>query len=170
MNGIHLGPCGRRVRMRRWLNMTVTPIRFPEQGGIGWRAPLFLGCLMFGYLALRLEELSPKITAVLHADLCAGLDLRVMAVEDEPTWKITNFWAWPIGHGRGSDVLAAVLAAADATGTTLVLSAANRRLADRYYVPVGFVVRPGQERSKRPWIERRPVVLSEATLPVAVYG
>jgi hypothetical protein len=163
MNGIRLGPCGRRVRLRRWVNMLVTPIRVPEQGAIGWRAFLFGSCLLGGYGALLWEERSPKVIAVLHADRHAGLDLHIATAGDGPAWKITSFWAWPTGRGRGRDVITAVVAAADVTGTTLLLNAANRRLAAEYYVPLGFVVRPGQEQAKRPWIERLPgVVHAEA--------
>jgi hypothetical protein len=156
VNGIHVGRCGRRVGLRRWLHMLATPIRFPQQGGISWRLFLFVSCLMGGYGALLWEELSPNVTAVLHTDRHAGLDLRMVSDGDESSWKITSFWAWPTGRGHGRDVLAAVLTAADATGATLVLNAANRWLAAEYYAPLGFVVRPGQEGSRRPWIERRP--------------
>lgn len=156
--GIRVGPCGRRVRLRRWANMLVTPIRFPEQGRVGWRVFLFASCLLGGYGALLWEERSRKVTAVLDADRRAGLDLRKAAADDEPIWKITSFWAWPTGRGRGLDVIVAVVAAADATGTTLLLNAANRRLAAEYYAPLGFVVRSGQEQAKRPLIERVPGV------------
>lgn len=155
-NGVSLGPCGRRVRLRRWVNMIVTPIRVREHGGIGWRAFLFVSCLLGGYGALLWEERSPKVTAVLHADRHAGLDLRIAPADDGPAWVITSFWAWPTGRGRGIDVITAVLAAADATGTTLLLNAANRWLAVEYYAPLGFAVRAGQELAKRPWIERLP--------------
>ncbi len=162
-DGLCLGSCGLRVRLRRWVNMLVTPIRFPEQGGVGWRVFLFVSCLLGGYGALLWEERSSKVAAVLHADRHAGLDLRIVTAGDEPAWKITSFWAWPTGRGRGLDVITAVLAAADATGTTLLLNAANRRLAAEYYASLGFVVRPGQEQAKRPWIERLPgVVHAEA--------
>lgn len=60
------------------------------------------------------------------------------------------------GRRRGLDVLTAVLDAADATGTVLLLNAANRRLSAVYYAPLGFVVRPGQEQAKRPRTERLP--------------
>ncbi|WP_370337500.1 hypothetical protein [Catenulispora sp. MAP5-51] len=155
-NGVCLGPCGRRVRLRRWANMVITPIRVREQGGIGWRAFLFVSCLLGGYGALLWEEHSPKVTAILHTSRHAGLDLRIAPADDGPAWVITSFWAWPTGHGRGLDVITAVLAAADATGTTLLLDAANRWLAAEYYAPLGFAVRPGQEQAKRPWIERVP--------------
>jgi hypothetical protein len=162
-NGIRLGPCGRRVRLRRWVNMLVTPIRVPEQGGIGWRVFFFVSCLLGGYGALLWEERSPKVTAVLHADRHAGLDLRIATASDGRAWTITSFWAWPTGRGRGLDVITAVLAAADATGTTLLLNAANCRLAARYYAPLGFGVRPGQEAAKRPLMVRLPgVVRAEA--------
>jgi len=134
--------------------MLVTPIRVPDQGGIGWRAFLFASCLLGGYGALLWEERSPEVTAVTLVDGHAGLDLRMTTADDRPAWKITSFWAWPTGRGRGLDVITAVLAAADATGTTLLLNAANRRLAADYYAPLGFVVCPGQEQAKRPWIER----------------
>ncbi|MEY9855104.1 GNAT superfamily N-acetyltransferase [Catenulispora sp. GAS73] len=138
------------------MNMLITPIHFRGQGGIGWRTFLFVSCLLGGYGALVWEERSSKITAVLDTDRRAGLDLRRVTAGDESTWKITSFWAWPTGRGRGLGVIAAVLAAADVTGTTLLLNAANRRLAVRYYGPLGFVVRPGQEAAKRPWLERLP--------------
>lgn len=156
MDGVFLGPCGRRVRLRRWVNMFVTPIRVRAQGGIGWRALLFVSCLLGGYGALMWEECSSKVTAVLHVDRHAGLDLRIAPADEGPAWVITSFWAWPTGRGRGLDVITGVLAAADATGTALLLNAANRRLAAEYYAPLGFAVRPGQEQAKRPWIERLP--------------
>lgn len=164
--GICLGPCGRRVRLRRWVHMLTTPIRFPEQGGIGWRTLLLVSGVLGGYGALAWEERSPKVVAVLHAERCAGLDLRLVAAHDEPAWKITSFWAWPTGQGRGLDVLTGVLAAADATETHLSLNAANRRLAAEYYAPLGFVIRPGQERAKRPLMDRLPGgVHAEAAAP-----
>lgn len=153
-NEVRLGPYGGRVRLRRWVNMLAIPIRVPEQGGIGWRAFLFASCFLGGYGALLWEERSPKVIAVTLVDGHAGLDLRIAMVGDGPAWMITSFWAWPTGHGRGLDVITAVLAAADATGTTLLLNASNRRLAAEYYAPLGFVVRPGQEQAKRPLIER----------------
>src|SRR4051812_5453059 len=113
-NGIRIGTCGLRIRLRRWVHMLVTPIRFPDQGGISWRIFFFAACLMGGYGALLWEGRSPKVTTVLHAGGHAGLDLRTVADNDCPAWKITNFWAWPSGHGRGKDVLTAVLTAADA--------------------------------------------------------
>lgn len=136
--------------------MLVTPVRVPEQGRVGWRAFLFVSCLLGECGALLGEERSPKITAVIHADEHAGLDLRRATAGDGHAWTITSFWAWPTGRGRGLDVLAAILDAADATGTVILLNAANRRLAAEYYALVGFAVRPGQEQAKRPWIERLP--------------
>ena len=62
----------------------------------------------------------------------------------------------PAGRGRGLDVLTAILDAAPATGTVLLLNAANQRQAAKYFAPVSFVVRPAQEQEKRPWIERPP--------------
>lgn len=156
MEAIRVGRCGRSIRLRRWVNMVLAPVRFPEQGAIGWRLLLFVSSMVGGYGALLWEERSSKVTAVFHADRRAGLDLRIVTPGDEPIWKITSFWAWPMGRRRGLDVITAVVAAADATGTTLLLNAANRQLAVGYYAPLGFVVRPGQEMSKRPWMERLP--------------
>jgi hypothetical protein len=50
------------------------------------------------------------------------------------TWTITSFWAWSTGRRRGLDVLTAILDVANATGTVLLLNAANRRLAVEYYL------------------------------------
>jgi len=36
--------------------MLVTPVRVPERGGVGWRALLFVSCLLGGYGALLWEE------------------------------------------------------------------------------------------------------------------
>jgi len=84
-------------------------------------------------------------------------------------WTITSFWAWPTGRRRGLDVLTAILDAANATGTVLLLNAANRRLAVEYYAPPGFAVRPWQEQAKRRWIEPPPgaVHVEAATIKCA---
>lgn len=95
------------------------------------------------------EERSLKITAVIHADEQAGLDLRRATVGDGHAWTITSFRAGPRTRTR-LDVLTAILDAADATGTVLLLNAANRRLAAEYHAPVGFVVRPGRSRQAAP--------------------
>lgn len=166
--GIHVGAGGSRVRLRRWRHMVATPIRFPEQGSLGWRVFFFVACLIGGYPTLLREGCSSKVITVLHPGRCAGLDLRLVAGGRGPAWKIANFWAWPTGHGRGRDVIAAVLTMADATGTTLVLTAASRALAAGYYAPLGFVVCPGQEKSRRPWIERPPVSVPALTASVGV--
>lgn len=168
MDGIHIGAGGSRVRMRRWRHMMATPLRFAEQGGLGWRAFFVVASLIGGYPALLRQGCSSKVITVLHPSRGAGLDLRYVAIGRGPAWKITDFWASPTGHGRGRDVITAVVAAADATGTTLVLNAANRTLATRYYAPLGFVVRSGQEQSKRPWIERPPDSVSLLTARIDV--
>lgn len=155
-SGVFVGRGGRRARLRRWLNILATPIRFPDRDQIGWQVFLFVACLLGGYGALVCEERSPKVTAVLHPSRRAGLDLHAVKPSAEPCWKIVGFWAWPIGQSHGKDVITEVLAAADATRTRVMLTAANQRLARGYYAALGFVVDDGEERVTRPRIVRQP--------------
>jgi hypothetical protein len=162
-NDLSVGRWGREFRGRRWLNLATTPFRFAEEGG--WASRLFMGTgfVITGGAAQLLTDVATKGIAVSRFDGHAGLDILPTPSDGRPCWTVTRFWAWPTGCGFGRTLIQEVLIAADSTGTVLLLQAGNRRLAAEFYGPLGFVVQAGEEKAKRPWIERQQPLPS--TLP-----
>jgi len=112
--------------------------------------------VLSGGLSQLLVDVSTKGIAVCRRDGHAGLDVLPTVGNDGVCWTIVRFWAWPTGQGFGRGLINGVLAAADASGATLLLQAGNRHLAEYFYVPLGFEVQLGEGTAKRPWIERTP--------------
>ena len=153
---LYVGRWGRRFRCRRWLNLATTPIRFRAEGSRAWRGFIGIGMMLSGGLSQLLIDVSTKGIAVCRRDGHAGLDVLPTVGNDGVCWTIVRFWAWPTGQGFGRGLINGVLAAADASGATLLLQAGNRHLAEYFYVPLGFEVQLGEGTAKRPWIERTP--------------
>jgi hypothetical protein len=154
VDGIRIGPCGQRILLRRWASAVTTPVRFDHSGSAAQNLLQVVLWVPLGYPALLLERRLVKYIAVTAADGRAGLLLH--REHDKPgwCWQISSFWAWPTGQGHGLPVIAAVLSAADVTGTALRLRAGNRRLAQDYYLQLGFDYREGQHGAVRPWMLR----------------
>jgi hypothetical protein len=148
---------GNRHRLRRWMNVTGTPLRFTEEGSLFRRVVIGFGFATFGLPVQWLVDRSTKGTAIVAYDGRSGLDLRQTGHADEPVWMIARFWAWPIGNGHSRTVSTALVEAADRTGSRLVLQAGNQHLAREFYAPLGFAYQPGQERVRRPRLIREPV-------------
>jgi GNAT superfamily N-acetyltransferase len=78
------------------------------------------------------------------------------AGRDLPTWYAYDFWAYPMGHGRGRRLMRAAVDAADQSGAVLTLKAANREIAEKIYRPYGFDYERGQHVARRPRMLRLP--------------
>lgn len=63
----------------------------------------------------------------------------VARVAERPgAWRVSSVAAWPQGDGAGTAVMAQIMAAADAAGVALELSAASAEVRD-WYLRLGFV-------------------------------
>ena len=75
---------------------------------------------------------------------------------ERPTWYAYDLWAYPMGQGRGRELLQAAVEIADRDGVVLTLKAANRELAETIYRPLGFDYQHGQRTTPRPRMQRTP--------------
>ena len=153
------GGRGRRLHVKRWLNLVTSPMRHRT----GFRIGRAYRAVVFAIVGLPVQWLVDRFArgiAVENRDGRAGLHITATRHCGRPAWLISDYWAWPLGHGHGRVVLNAVLDVADRTGTQLTLRAGNSVLAQRIYRPAGFDFQPGQEHKGRPRIVREPVVAS----------
>ena len=154
VDGLRIGSCGQRILLRRWASAVTTPVRFVRSRSAAQNLLQVVLWVPLGYPALLLERFFVKYVAVTAADGRAGLLLHHERDKLGWCWQISSFWAWPTGQGHGRPVIAAVLSAADMTGTTLRLRAGNQRLAQDYYMQLGFELREGQQNVVCPWMLR----------------
>lgn len=124
-------------------------------------AALSIGVNVLGFLLMPLGHLVLRVAGIRKALVTPEMDAMLFiasstTADGTACWYVSDMLAFPPGRGAGRRLLEALCEQADRDGRWLTLNASNHDLATKFYVPLGFVVIPGDEAKTRPRMVRKP--------------